>query len=116
MNRIFGGAPHVLARWALLLYVAYVAACGWAYVLGVPSREWHGLLQFLIEIACGLPWTLPLLAMPTILGQFDPRAAGEGFFTMVHVLAVLGVGVNLLVLNRLCDWRGALRMPFQVTS
>ena len=116
MNRKFSAEPHVLARWALLLYLAYLAGCAGAYVLGASGREWRGMLPFLIEVACGLPWTLPLLAMPTILGQFDPRVVGEGFFTMVHVLAVLGVGVNLLVLNRLCDWRGAMRVPFQGTS
>lgn len=116
MNRMFGAERHVVARWALLVYLAYLAACAWAYVLGAPGRDWQGILRFLIEVACGLPWTMPLLSMPTILGQFDPRAMGEGFFRMVHALAVLGVGVNLLVLNRLCDWRGALRVPFQATS
>jgi hypothetical protein len=116
MNRKFSGRPYVLARAALLLYLAYVAGCAWAWLFAVPSRAWQDLLLFLLEIASGLPWTLPLLALPAILGQLDPRASGQGFFTLVHLLAALGVGINLAVLYRLCEWDRILHVrPFQAT-
>jgi hypothetical protein len=116
MNRKFAGRPYVLARAALLLYLAYVAGCAWAWLFAVPSRAWQDLLLFLLEIASGLPWTLPLLALPAILGQLDPRASGQGFFTLVHLLAALGVGINLAVLYRLCELDRILHVrPFQAT-
>lgn len=114
----FGWRPHVVARMALPAYLGYLAGCAWAWLHLLAGHEARDVLRFLIEVAAGLPWALPLLAMPTILGQFDPQVSrGQGFFTIVHVLAVLGVAVNLVVLNQLCDWGRFLRArPFQVTS
>lgn len=113
-----GRRPHVVARVALPVYLVYLAGCAWAYLHLLAGHEARDVLRFLVEVAAGLPWTLPLLAMPTILGQFDPQvSSGQGFFAIVHVLAVSGVAVNLFVLNRLCDWGRFLRArPFQVTS
>lgn len=106
MNDRFEASRHVAFRVALALYVAYVLACAWFYAWGIPpgDRQTQDLFRFFIALAAGLPWTLAVLALPSILGDFGAYSAGEGFMTMVHGLSFAAVAMNLVALNYLCEW------------
>lgn len=106
-----GRSLHVIFRVALLLYLLHLGGCTWLYASeaapgGRPSSE---MIQFLAILAAGLPWTLAIIALPAIVIDLTPHASGEGFVVMVHALALGAVVVNLVVLNRLCEWGRWLR-------
>lgn len=100
------GSAHVVFRVALLLYLLHLGGCTWLYASeavpgGRPPTE---VIQFLAILAAGLPWTLPILALPAIMVDLTPYASGEGFIALVHAVALAAVVVNLVVLNRYCEW------------
>lgn len=106
MKNAQAGSLPVICRVALLMYLVHLGGCTWLYAAGSEpgARPTGELIQFFAILAAGLPWTLVILALPAIAVDLTPYASGEGFIALVHALALAAVLVNLLVLNRYCEW------------
>src|SRR5688572_20271031 len=97
---------HVICRYLLLAYVAWLVVCACLYAFGIPplNHRSHDMLRFFVVLAVGLPWTMAVLGLPSVVSDFVHYTNAEGFSTMVQGLAFAGVALNLVTLNYACKW------------